>query len=100
MSEPTIGPTTEPRLCRCGRPAATDPDDVTMCAEHRALWDANAEHGDADLAYSILEPWVKATKPIGNPMLTRIMKEALSKVEEEVNRTLDEVERAEAALEE
>ncbi len=60
--------------------------------EERALWDARADHEAWCLAHSILEPWVKATRPIGSDELTQVMEKALAEVEGEVNRTLDVLE--------
>ncbi len=60
--------------------------------EERVLWDARADHEAWSLARSILEPWVRATRPIGSDELTRVMEKALAEVEEEVNRTLDVLE--------
>jgi hypothetical protein len=46
----------EQRLCRCGRPAATEPGEATMCRERREWWDASSELEAWETAYAVLEP--------------------------------------------
>ncbi len=87
------------RLYRCGRPAATAPEDVTMCREHRDLWDADAEREQWRFAVAVLKPWVESTEAIGYDKLTQVMERALSEAEEGLECAEREVERAEAALE-
>jgi hypothetical protein len=91
--------TTGERLCWCGRPAVTEPEDVAMCAEHRAWWDAKAELEDWELALSILEPWVEAARPIGAEKLTRCMEATLEEARARRAFAHADVMRAEEALE-
>jgi len=65
---------------------------MTMTQEERELYDARADHEAWCLAHDILEPWVRATERIGSPELSRVMENALSEVEAEINRTLDVLE--------
>lgn len=60
--------------------------------EERELYDARADHEAWSLATDILGPWVEATRVIGSPELTRVMKKALAEAEGELNRTLDVLE--------
>ncbi len=60
-----------------------------MTPEERALYDAQADHEAWSLAHEILEPLVRATRPIGSAELTRVMEGALSEVDAEIGRTLD-----------
>ena len=90
--------TTGQRLCHCGRPAVTEPEDVAMCAEHRAWWDAKAELEEWELALSILGRWVEATRPIGSEKLTRCMEATLDEARARAAFARVDVERAEDAL--
>ncbi len=63
--------------------------------EERAHYDARAEVEAWNLAWSILNPWVESTRPIGSDELTRVMEKALAEVEEAVERARDELERLE-----
>ncbi len=63
-----------------------------MTPKERALYDAQADHEAWSLAHEILEPWVRAARPIGSEELTRVMEKALDEVEREVSRTLDVLE--------
>lgn len=85
------------RLCGCGRPVG---DDDIMCAEHRALWDADAELQAWTFAESILRPWVESTRAIGSDELTYVMEHALQEVEAHIEMARPKVVKAEAALEE
>ena len=60
--------------------------------EERDLFDAQANHEAWSLAHEILEPLVRAIRPVGSDELTRVMEKALAEVEGEVNRTLDVLE--------
>lgn len=88
----------DPGICGvpgCKRPAV---DDAFGCREHTRHYDARAAEEAWDLAIGILRPWVEATRLIGNDELTRLMEGALAEAERELNRVLDELEAAEAAL--
>lgn len=88
----------DPGICRvpgCKRPAI---DDAFGCVEHTRHYDACADEEGWDLAIGILRPWVEATRLIGSEELTRLMEGALAEAERELNRVLDELEAAEAAL--
>jgi hypothetical protein len=94
MTEQKTSRPEEQRLCRCGRPAATEPGEATMCREHRALWDANAELEAWEMAYGVLAPWYATTTPIGLEKLT----EAMDYADERLNAARTQKEKAEAAL--
>ncbi len=66
-----------------------------LTPEERARYDAQAQAEAWDLATRILQPWVQATREIGHPELTRVMKHAFEEAEREYRRALDEVERLE-----
>jgi hypothetical protein len=91
--------TTGERLCSCGRPAVTGPEDVAMCAEHRVWWDAKAELEEWELALSILEPWTEAARAIGSEKLTRCMEATLDEARARRGFARGDVMRAEEALE-
>ncbi len=91
--------TTGERLCSCGRPAVTDAGGAAMCAEHRAWWDAKAELEEWELALSILEPWVEATRPIGSEKLTRCIEATLEAARARAAFARGHIMRAEEALE-
>ncbi len=61
--------------------------------EERELYDARADHEEWAHAWSILSPMVTISREVGNPTLVRVMGEALAKVEGEVSRTLDVLEK-------
>ncbi len=64
-----------------------------MTPKEQALYDAQADHEAWSLAHEILEPLVRATRPIGSAELTRVVMEgALSEVDAEIGRTLDVLE--------
>jgi hypothetical protein len=69
-----------------------------MTPKERAHYDAQADHEAWSFAAEILKPWLVATRLIGSDELTRVMEKALAEAEAEVNRTLDVLEAAEAAL--
>ena len=88
----------KPGICMvegCGRPAV---DDTFGCQEHTRAYDAKARTDAWELALNILRPWVDSTRPIGSDELTQIMEEAEASAVRELNRALDELEAAEAAL--
>lgn len=63
----------------CSVPGCQRPGDggvMTTCKEHRRAFDAQAEEEAWDLALSILQPWVEATRKIGSDELTRVMEAA------------------------
>ena len=80
----------------CARPAMED-DSFNGCRQHRAVFDAQAETEAWDLAWRILHPWVEATEPIGSDELTKVMKNALREVDDNMNLAQDNLELAEAA---
>jgi hypothetical protein len=98
MTEQKTSRPEEQRLCRCGRPAATEPGEATMCREHRGLWDANAELEAWEMAYGVLEPWYATTTPIGLEKLMEAMDRAMDYADERLKAARAEKERAEASL--
>lgn len=82
----------------CERPSATPVDDVSMCAEHRALWDADAELEAWRFAQSIMRPWVESTKAIGSDELTYIMETALVECEARIELARGALMKGERAL--
>jgi hypothetical protein len=87
-------------VCRapgCGRPAE-EGTDFSVCALHRAQYDAKAKEGAWEFAAGVLRPWVEATEPIGSEELTGIMRSALREAERQLNRALDELEEADRAV--
>ena len=90
----------ETRTCVCGRPAAADTEGLSLCSEHRDLWDALAELEAWDLAWRILKPWVDSAEAIAHPELTRVMRKALTEVEEAAGDAQDAVARARHAFNE
>ena len=81
----------------CERPAALG-NGLGDCEEHRVAYDARADMEAWGFAWKVLGPWVESVREIGSDELTRVMEEALAKVDEAGSRAQDELERAEAAL--
>jgi hypothetical protein len=71
--------------------------DSWMTPEERRVFDAQAETEAWDLAWRILHPWVEAAEPIGSDELTKVMKNALTEVEDNLNLAQDNLELAQAA---
>ncbi len=63
--------------------------------EERALYDARAEEEAWGLARKILGPLLEAARPIGSSELSEVMQEALSQVDENLDRARRELERLE-----
>ena len=85
----------------CGEPGCTRPavvgDEFGDCAEHRAAYDAKADHEAWCFARRILEPWNVAAREIGSDEVTRVMEKALGEVEEALAAAHVRLERAESA---
>lgn len=79
----------------CDRPQG---DRSRGCLAHDVEYDAASELEAWEWVQSLLEPWTKATEPIGSPELTRVMGKALSEVKVTVERARKEWEKARAEL--
>lgn len=80
------------RVVTSGRIMAEETGREGWTPEERALWDARADNEEWSHAWSLLNPMVDISREVGNPSLVRIMEQAMERVEDEVNRTLDVLE--------
>lgn len=81
----------------CERPRIPG-DRALWCKKHQHHWDARAEVEAWEHARSILEPWVTAAREIGSDELTRVMEEALAGVDVALGHARENLELAEARL--